>query len=215
MPIGRRIHDDTVISTFPPDLSRDEGTDVIDEPADGGVIEPVQAGVPSCPLDRWLRGIDMCHGSARMGQGDRQETGVREEVEHGRPIAETRDAIAQPRQERRLFREEPDLAGVGRPGLEREPLKLEGPVPPRVDDTRAGPAGGSIEPQVRISPSIRRASSVLHSPMGTVDQEPSEPFQPTSIAGIDQLIARHERIFTGNRPYGGVESDRRETRRLT
>jgi hypothetical protein len=48
---------------------------------------------------------------------------------------------------------------------------------------------------------------VLGSRVGPIDQILTEPFQPTAVAGIDQLIALHECIFTGNRPLGAVESD--------
>ena len=79
---------------------------------------------------------------ARRGQRQRRQPGVGEQVQDLGPVATVArradDLVAQPRQHPGMLREEPDLAGVGRPQLHRQPV--DAIVQPASAATRRGPS---------------------------------------------------------------------------
>lgn len=204
VPVRRRIEDDTVVLTTPADLARDERGNVIDEPADRPLPETVERRVPSRPLDSPLRGIDMRDRGARAGEGERHEACIGEKVENRGPVTFACSGH-EPRHDPGVFGEQPDLACVRRPELERELEQPSGPPCPGSLQSRPGPAGVAVEPEIRLGPAIRRASGILGGRVRSIDHVLAEPLQPPASADIEQLITVHERIFTGNRERRAAE----------
>ena len=84
-----RVEQDAVVAAFAADFARGELGGVVDDPADRAVAHPRQHGVGAAALDRLLRGVDVDHLRARVGQRQRADAGIAEQVEHlrvGRPF---------------------------------------------------------------------------------------------------------------------------------
>lgn len=80
--VARGIEDDEIILALAALLALEEFGDVIDDPADGFVIEPIQRGVLARPIDHALAGINMADFSTAMGSRESAATGVGEEIQH-------------------------------------------------------------------------------------------------------------------------------------
>ncbi len=97
----------------------------------GPLGEPGQLGVPAGPGDRRARGVHVGDRPTRGGHRERGQARVREQVQDrrrgARPHGPPRDRVAQPGQHRRVLREEPDLARVGRSQLEAQAVDLDRP----------------------------------------------------------------------------------------
>ena len=109
--VARRVEDDAVVAPAAPGLARDERFDVVDDPADRPVGQARQLGVATRPGDRRPRPVDVGHGRARRGRGQRRRAGVGEQVEDGGRRA--RAGADRRRGPRRGSRPAP---GTGRPG---------------------------------------------------------------------------------------------------
>jgi hypothetical protein len=76
-------------------------------------------------------------------------------------------------------------------------------------DARSGPTANAVVTEVGLGPSLRCRPTLDRPRLWSIDQVVAEPLQAAPIADIDQLIALHEHIFTGNHPADGVESMRK------
>ena len=85
-------------------------------------------------------------------------------------------------------------------------------VHPSLAASAAGPLqpASRLESQIRVIPPFPRAPRTVGARVWSVEDIPAEPFQPTAVAGIDELVVLHERIITGNHPSGDAEWECRE-----
>ena len=76
-----RIEQDAVVAAAAADFAGGEFGGVVDDPADRAVGHSRQFGIAPAALDRFLRRIDMDQPRAGVGQGQRADPGVAEQVE--------------------------------------------------------------------------------------------------------------------------------------
>ena len=210
VPIRRWVQDDAVVAALATALARDEGTRVIDEPADRAIVERIQRSVAAGPVDRGFRRVDVHDRRPGLRHGEADQAGIGEEVEHGGRGTGHGHAFAEPWQQHGVLGEQPDLSGGRRSELEPEIADVDRPSLARRLRSRTAPAGVPLEPQIRVIPLFRRAPRTVGARVWSVEDIPAEPFQPTAVAGIDELVVLHERIITGNHPPGDAEWECRE-----
>ena len=83
-----RVEQDAVVAPLAAHFARGELGGVVDDPADRPLAHPRQHGVGAAALDRFLRGVDMDHPRAGVGQRQRADPGIAEQVEHVGVVAD-------------------------------------------------------------------------------------------------------------------------------
>ena len=137
VPVGWRVEDDPVVAASPSTFTGGERQGVIDDPADGPVGEAGQLGVPPRPRDRGPSAVDVGHAGSRPHERERRRPRRGEQVQDRWRFA-VGDGLAEPRPERRVLGEEPDLSGRGGSKLQPEAVELDqprrqvGPLPTRL-----------------------------------------------------------------------------------
>jgi hypothetical protein len=79
--IGGRVEDDGVVADAAADFAAEELEGVVEDPADGGVVEIGEGLVVAAPGDGGLGGVYVGDGEASGGGGEGGDAGVAEEVE--------------------------------------------------------------------------------------------------------------------------------------
>ena len=105
----------------------------------------------------------------------------------GAHLVPCRHLATQPRQHRRVLGKEADLARLGRPELEGQPVHLDRPGRPgrRI----AAPATVAIEAQVRVPPCVGIPSRAERHGEWPVGDPIPEPFEPCATADVEEPMA--------------------------
>ncbi len=192
--VGRRVEHDAGVSTAAPNLALGEGARVVDDPADGPVGEAGQGRVAPGPGDRRPGRVDMDDRRARPRPGRASRapwprTGAgRRARRRPTPAPERRpDSIAQPRQHRRVLREDAELASLRRSQLERHAVDRQRPRLAR--GRRADPATLAVVAQVGRRPRVRIAARAERRRMWPVDDPRPEPLEAGRATHVEQRVA--------------------------
>src|SRR5678816_2297226 len=85
-----------------------------------------------------------------------------------------------------MFREEPDLAGLGGPQLELQPVEFDRP---RLGDVRlAAPAAIAVEAQIGVSPRRRSPARTEGARVGPVGDSRPEAFESGATADVEEGV---------------------------
>ena len=155
--IGRRIHDDGIISSSPLDLPLHKLGAVIHDPADGLIVKPGNSGVVLCPGYHPLCRVNMTDAGSGSGTGNGGAAGIGKQVQHIDGPSRIADLVHAPIPVGCLFRENTGVFKIHGFDLKTEFLIANFPffrqlfgVPLTAAGIAAGIAGIVFPPAVMI-----------------------------------------------------------------
>ena len=116
---ARRIQQDAVV--FPPAtlFTQQELLHVIDDPADGSLLQVVQLHVPMGPVNHFFGSVQMADFAAVLRQRHRRAARIGEQIQHGWTAARLIDESGHPIPAKFMFGEDAHMAEIRRRDFER------------------------------------------------------------------------------------------------